>query len=344
MPDDGRIVIVEALRGLAALAVAWFHVTNAYGDGWVRATGAYGWLGVDVFFVISGFIVPYSIARGFPGYTLREFPRFIGRRLLRLEPPYLLSIVVVLALWHASTLAPDFRGQQPRYETAQIAAHLLYLIPFTDFHWLQPVYWSLAYEFAFYLFIGLAFPWIGRERGVALWVGVAVAVLGMVTAGLLPSRSLLFILGFAVFRLITSERMGKGEATAVLALVTIVVIALWQQENWVTALTGLASAAAILRWYSARTLSPEWLGRVIVTLAAISYSLYLTHASIGGRVVNFGQRFVTEAWSEFGLSLLALAASLLFAWIFHMCVERPAIDLSRRLTSRQRSVSAPQMS
>jgi peptidoglycan/LPS O-acetylase OafA/YrhL len=38
------------------------------------------WLGVDVFFVISGFVAPYSIASGFSGYTLREFPRFIARR------------------------------------------------------------------------------------------------------------------------------------------------------------------------------------------------------------------------------------------------------------------------
>ena len=49
--------------------------------------GAYGWLGVDVFFVISGFIVPYAMLRA--GYTLSAWPTFILKRLIRVEPPYL---------------------------------------------------------------------------------------------------------------------------------------------------------------------------------------------------------------------------------------------------------------
>lgn len=71
----GKIAIVEVIRGLAALAVAWFHLTGTYPSGWVRASGSYGWLGVDAFFVISGFVVPYSIHRGFATYTVRDFPR-----------------------------------------------------------------------------------------------------------------------------------------------------------------------------------------------------------------------------------------------------------------------------
>src|SRR5260370_41397871 len=62
-----RVEIVDPLRGLAALAVAWFHFTNGSGfvkTEWLQASGEYGWLGVDVFFVISGFVIPHSMYCG----------------------------------------------------------------------------------------------------------------------------------------------------------------------------------------------------------------------------------------------------------------------------------------
>ena len=98
MPSYRRIYLVEYLRGLAALSVAWFHLTNQYAAGIspARISGSYGWLGVEVFFVISGFVIPLSLAKLQTRYTLRQFPQFMVRRVLRLEPPYLLSVVLVI--------------------------------------------------------------------------------------------------------------------------------------------------------------------------------------------------------------------------------------------------------
>ena len=118
--------------------------------------GAYGWLGVEVFFVISGFIVPYAMLRA--GYTLSAWPTFMVKRLVRLEPPYLVSIVVVMLLGIASTMAPGFQGPPIDWTPAQIAGHLGYLNTFLGLPWLNPVYWSLAIEFQFYVLIGLAMP------------------------------------------------------------------------------------------------------------------------------------------------------------------------------------------
>src|SRR5215467_12962304 len=65
--EGGRLPTLDALRGLASLAVMWFHFTKhampEIGDGALRLTGKYGWLGVQVFFVISGFVIPYSLQR-----------------------------------------------------------------------------------------------------------------------------------------------------------------------------------------------------------------------------------------------------------------------------------------
>ncbi|MDB5452444.1 MAG: putative acyltransferase, partial [Caulobacteraceae bacterium] len=159
-PD--KLSNVEGLRGLASLAVAWFHLTNQYDWNAIRWSGAYGWLGVECFFVISGFIIPYSLHRA--NYQLSGFPRFIARRLVRLEPPYLVSIALVIALAYASTLAPGFRGGAPHYSAPQLLSHLLYLAPAFHQEWVNPVYWTLAYEFVFYVAAGLLFPVLFRKQ------------------------------------------------------------------------------------------------------------------------------------------------------------------------------------
>jgi peptidoglycan/LPS O-acetylase OafA/YrhL len=72
-PMQSRVQSVEYLRGLAALAVMWFHFTqggNFVPDGWIKSSGTYAYLGVEVFFVISGFVIPYSLASA--GYVLRR--------------------------------------------------------------------------------------------------------------------------------------------------------------------------------------------------------------------------------------------------------------------------------
>src|SRR3954463_4542996 len=93
-----RFVFVDALRGLAALWVALFHFTIWYkavpaaAHAWptlrdlFEAVAWKGYLGVDVFFVISGFVIAYSL-RGAPP-TLRFAGNFALRRSLRLDPPY----------------------------------------------------------------------------------------------------------------------------------------------------------------------------------------------------------------------------------------------------------------
>src|SRR3569623_2220815 len=94
----GRLYTIDALRGLAALAVVWYHITYGeptfLGPGAVRASGHYaGVAGVYAFFVISGFIIPWALSRA--DYARAGFLRFVAKRMARLDPPYLASIVFI---------------------------------------------------------------------------------------------------------------------------------------------------------------------------------------------------------------------------------------------------------
>jgi peptidoglycan/LPS O-acetylase OafA/YrhL len=86
--------------------------------------------------------------------------------------------------------------------------------------------------------------------------------------------------------------------------------------------------------------------RILSFLGAISYSLYLLHVPIGGRVINIGRRFIDGPVQELFLSLAALAVSLLVATIFCRYVEEPAKRASKRIAlnppySRLASQSTP---
>ena len=80
-----RVEILDPLRGVAALSVAWYHfayASSAVKTPWLSASGKYGFLGVEAFFVISGFIIPYSMYMG--GYRFAHFGKFLAKRLIRL--------------------------------------------------------------------------------------------------------------------------------------------------------------------------------------------------------------------------------------------------------------------
>jgi len=74
--------------------------------------------------------------------------------------------------------------------------------------------------------------------------------------------------------------------------------------------------------------------RVLRFLGTISYSLYVVHVPIGGRVVNLGKRFIDGSAQELVLSLVALCISIAAAYIFYLAVERRFVNASKAIGQR----------
>jgi peptidoglycan/LPS O-acetylase OafA/YrhL len=315
--------ILDWLRGFAALAVAWFHFTvgsGLFASSPLIAWSHYGWLGVEAFFVISGFVIPYAMFAG--GYRgLQDAPAFILKRLARLEPPYVASIVIGLAILYAAAHAPGFRGQPPHVTPIQLLLHLGYLNVFTNQPWLNPVFWTLAVEFQFYISMVGLFYLIGSARPELRLAGLALmAVLALCVRThqfVFPYLGL-FALGAVAFHYRTGlvGRAGFAFLAAVLSILNMGMLGL------PSALVGLATAALTAFANPPRIPALAWLG-------AISYSLYLLHVPIGGRVMNLAGRLPAE-WHGAAL-LAAVAASLLAAWGFHRFVETPSQRWSGRI-------------
>ena len=315
---ESRIEVVQSLRGLAALGVAWFHFTNGNGHflpaGFLKTSGSYGWLGVDIFFVISGFILPYSLFKAPYQPNAANYGRFLWKRVSRLDPPYLVSIVVVVVLAYLSAALPGYRGEQPHYSWLTILLHFGYLNAFFGHPWLNLVYWSLAIEFQYYLFIGLLFPLLSSKNRVVRLLFLC--ALGL-SAVFIPSEGLvfhyffLFIMGFAAF-LSRSAIVQRWEAVAVLGMALLGATA---TLGGASALAGMATSAVIL--------TVEGTNRVLALLGELSYSLYLMHVPIGGRVINLGERLGGGWISKLVWLTAAFALSMLAAFALFRFVEQP---------------------
>jgi peptidoglycan/LPS O-acetylase OafA/YrhL len=319
--DSARIEIVEGLRGIAALSVAWYHFTNGHGllqEGWLKSTGSHGWLGVEIFFVISGFIIPFSMHRGgfrFPGHV----GTFLLKRIVRLDPPYLVAGALAMTLAYLSAALPGYAGQQPEFTVPQILLHLGYLNTFFGYPWLIPVFWSLAIEFQFYICTALAFPLlIHSSPFVRLAAFAAMGISGY----LLPDPLFvfhylgLFALGVATFW----KFVGISSLRTYVPFAIAATLVTADAHGAPVAVVGLATAAAI-----AFVRMPHF--GFFTFFGSVSYSLYLLHTIVGGRVVNLAVRYaesVNSTLTHFAILMAAMASSVVAAYLMYVAVEQPA--------------------
>jgi peptidoglycan/LPS O-acetylase OafA/YrhL len=308
---------VDALRAIAALSVCMFHFTAGAG------VGAYGYLGVTIFFVISGFIVPDSMMRG--GYTIAAWPSFMLKRLIRLEPPYLASIALTLVL-HAWDM---LHGRAPPWTAMQIAGHIGYANAFLGLPWLNAPYWSLAIEFQFYILMGLALPLLmlagtpfGRLAGVALASCLPLLLPGHGNATIL--RFLPVFAAGTLCLLLAKEMIGPRSYWASLTVLAGIIF----KTNDAPVAVAAIGTAVLLATVRMRRL------RAIASLGAISYSLYLLHVPIGYRVIGTIRRLSDGELAPIVAIIGALVAAIAAAALLHRYVEQPSLRLAARIGYR----------
>ncbi|MET0271982.1 MAG: acyltransferase [Phenylobacterium sp.] len=318
-----RIEVLDWIRGLAAFAVAWFHFT--YGvSGWIQTTGAYGRLGVEVFFVISGLVIPFAMHSG--GYCgWRDAGTFMFKRLARLEPPYLASLLLTIAVLYLPWLM-GLHGEKPSLSLTRVLLHIGYLNVFFTRDWLNPVYWTLAVELQFYLSMLLLFPALSQAGAPPRLMALALMAWLPLTV---PDRGLifpylgLFALGAVAFQHRAALISRSAAVSLGIGLSAVNLLALGPAEAGV----GLA-AAAVAAFANVPRIRP------LALLGSISYSLYLTHVPVGGTVLSLSRR-LPDGWSGLGIPL-AVAASLVAAYGLYWFVERPAQKLSSRIRYPER--------
>ncbi len=342
-----RFVFVDALRGISAIWIVVFHVFASGRLGslelmlpeWIRWVIHMGYLGVTVFFVLSGFVIAHSFDR--QRVDAPSIGWFVIRRSVRLDPPYWLSIAAMVVVARALP------------SSSVLVAHMFYLQDLLRMEPLSPAYWTLCLEIQFYLLFALLLGTAYRFRSnctdhrslrvifavaalVAAVFPVGLADPATLPAGLFLPRWYTFLVGafacwaingtiprFAFYGYVAALFVCAIELRHGDAVVATVIAAL---------LLGVGRAGALGNWLHWQPL--QLLGRT-------SYSLYLLHNPI--IAVTFGvlRRITpsTPSWELLWL-LIVLLSSCVGAWLFWKLVERPCMILSQRYRPSAQPVSA----
>ena len=343
--DGGRLVFLDALRGIAALAVAWFHfyrLTPLYHtlDPVVPApletALKLGFVGVDIFFVLSGFVIAYSVREA------RITPRFLGRfalrRSIRLDPPYWITIAIAIALTAAWGWMTGTPADLP--SVREVLAHMAYLQNILGYRNIVSVFWTLAYEVQFYLVlvILLGLAQLGARSANAsvrrMTAPVLFVPLAVISLVLLATETMTwgwFIDWWYAFFLgaVTFWALAGRVRMAWWGVLFAATLAAALRNGDVQPFVVLATAAAILGVGLAGRLR-SWLNvRPLQFLGRISYSVYLVHF-LGATVIKLGMSRI--GGSVAGALLLFVAAnvvSILAAWLMYRLVEAPSLRLTK---------------
>lgn len=310
------------LRGLAALMVCFFHLycgnVNLFPNtNYLKTTFSYGYLGVPVFFMISGFIIPYSLPAD---YKFRQFKTFFLKRIVRIEPPYIVSILLVILL---NYLGSYYNHIPLHFSWVDFLGHFIYLNNFGLGTYYNVVYWTLGIEFQFYILIGLLFALISRSRSYLI---IFMAVLLLATFIHVNNMQLIFqylsIFGIGILTYFYQFKKQVNK-TLYLSLCALFLVQIYVYLQAATFCASLFTLILLNYWNYRHT--------VIDFFSNISFSLYLTHTIIGGKVINLGLRYVNMGGERYLLFMLALGICILFAYLFYLAIEKPFILIGKRI-------------
>ena len=335
-PVKKRFEELDALRGIAVLMVVVFHYTSRYDEVYPgRELGfsfAQGHFGVELFFMISGFVILFSLER------VKTARSFVLARISRLYPPYWCAVIFTFLIVSCFSLP----GRERTWMEALINLTMIQrLFSVAD---VDGVYWSLAIEMAFYgvLCLCLVCKLLPRLYAVtSVWlIGMLLVnispvfpegsyVLKVLKMGLLLEHATLFVLGMMFYKLHQKESQVK--------IYTVIALALVVQYAVHGLVNGLFTTLFVFVFYlfciEKLTFLVRW---PFLFLGHVSYSLYLIHQNLGYIIIRY---FEEQNLSPLWAILTATGVSLSVAFVMYFYIEQ---KLCRWLKQKLESWSASQ--
>ncbi|MFI4958798.1 MAG: acyltransferase family protein [Lysobacterales bacterium] len=362
-----RLPGLDLLRAIAIVWVMLFHSFIVGGLGpdftWLSR---YGWAGVDIFFVLSGFLIGTQVLRPLQRGEPLSFSAFYERRAWRILPAF--AVVLALYVWFPALR--EVPGLQPWWQFATFTLNLL-----IDYNQNQAFShaWSLCTEEHFYLVFPLLAWWLTRQPSTSKFIGVCVAVVVLGIAlrtsmwlhdtALDPPRNWflediyyptwmrldgllmgIMLAALRVYRPQAWARLQTCSNVVLLGGIAVSCLALWLFRDRGGLLANalgwplLSSGFGLLVFAGAdrQSLLGRWRLPGAGWLATISYSLYLSHkiafhivaTTLGARL----QGHDAIAFVTYAVVVLMLGAAL------HYLVERPCLRLRERRAIRRVSM------
>ena len=347
-----RLANIQALRGLAAFGVLLSHlyiIEQKYSQDHILSELLnFGMAGVDMFFVISGFIMVY-VTHKWQSTSGAKIPEFLFARAGRIYPLYWVISAALLAVY---MIKPQWVFAASADNDPNIIKSFL-LWPNKSAYPLLEVAWTLIHEMSFYLIFALILLVSHRFRAFLIGLWAVIVVIGAqlewgqinaVASILFHPLSLEFCAGAALgYMLLKTKSLTQGLPLLIAAIILFISgVALHVMNDqivpamgWLRVLSfGAAALVLLLAAYAfeqkGRTV-PRW----AVTLGDWSYALYLTHVlalSVMGRIWALVDQ--PSLWDNFIVLPLLIIGSIIGAGLTHKIIEAPMMRASKYLQKK----------
>lgn len=348
---------LTGLRGAAAVFVVFYHALHAGPDIAGLLLGR-GYLCVDLFFVLSGYVMALNYKKLFvDGGSFANYLKFLGLRLARIYPLYLIILLLTTALVSL--------GAMPLYDVPDLWAAFWWNLSLMQ-GWsfgagnINLAAWSISTEWSAYLLFPILVAAVFSTSQLRAWAMGGVAILTLVAIAVLAPlifpegdfegplaifgtqdplaviRCLAgFLLGLVVFRLQDtgfgnwlSARTVTGDLLAGLLIIFVLVPA--TDIAFV-----VAGALLILHLVKCDSRTSTFLGSgTIYYLGTISYSLYLVHVPV---LLSLRRLFEAQGWSWSLASVLGIIVSVLCAPLAYHLIEVPGRNAMRAILSSRKA-------
>ena len=314
---------LDIFRAIATLSVCMIHFrSNDVLEGTLLNTlMSNGHLGVQIFFVISGYVIPLSMHRS--RFQWSATHNFLVRRFFRLYPPYAIATVFGIVVWYASFLF-GFIETPPNTDVRQILTNFTLTCSFFHTNWLNPVAWTLAIEAQYYILICLFYPFFLTPKNFLkiftclIWIATPLIVEANIP--IISSFTAIFFTGILLF--MKEERFITEPYFWILLILSV---------SCEINVSGLKSGLTILMTALSIMYLPNFSFKPLLFVGKISFSLYLIHNIIGGKIIKLSLMLPDLWYIRLFSIFVATLVSILVSYIFYKYIEKTSHDYAKSL-------------
>lgn len=319
-----KIAILDSARGVCAFIVGLYHLITFENQHGSLITSDSAFLSIldpfingsiCVFFIISGYVMYLHLERN--KYTMSLFLPFMAKRAIRIMLPMFACVALILAVNIAFQL---HLGEPISVDVSQFLANITLTANFVGEEWYNPIFWTLAIEMQFYLFLGLGYLVIRKNAFISFLI-LGLLAFGLNTffdtRGTMSEFASYFFIGIAM-SLYRDNQLSAQQLILITAIGTIDFI--MNQAQFYYGIPLISVPLLLFADFKSRWL--EFLG-------TLSYSFYLTHGLFGGTFLYLTLRYANQDWQKVLLFLTAFVLAYIGSYFFYLLVEKPSMQLTR---------------
>lgn len=318
-----RVIALDLIRFFAALSVVLYHyISRPHSSAYplISEVTNYGYLGVPLFFIISGYVIALSANN-------RSALQFAISRFVRLYPALWAGVIFTVIILVVFT--------DKQYSASQIMANFTLLNEYLGFEDIDGVYWTLKAELKFYacVFLLVAFGVFNKYQiWLSGWLGLTLMHAAFEQPFFMgwfisPAYSSFFIAGIAFFLI---QNIGKNKFNYFVLLSSLIISSFMtyrQTDGFIDSpseLEKLISVAIVWTFYCLMYFlsigKVNFQGRSFyITLGALTYPLYLIHNMAGKAIIDEYSKSLPEELVVVAVIFIMILAS----WLIHLVIEKP---------------------